>query len=144
MLDLIIKVLTVFGLGILEIFAAVPVGFLLSLDPWLIFLCSSFGGIAGVLGVAFVGGRIRQWLLRLRGGEGKSKGPGRARRIWEKYGIVGFGLVGPILLGAPLSAAMGVALGGRGEKVALWTSLGVVAWSALLTVAIALGILIKL
>ncbi len=139
-MDLVIKTLTVFGLGILEIFAAVPAGFLLALDPLIIFSASCLGGIAGVVWVAFVGGRIRRWLLRIRGGEGKSKGPGRARRIWERYGVVGFGLAGPILFGAPLCAALGIALGGDGKRVSLWVSLGVIMWSAILTAGMALGI----
>lgn len=141
MLDLVAKFLTVLGVGVLEIFAAVPAGFVLALDPAVVFAASTSGGVIGVVAMVFVGGRVRGWLLKVRGKGGDGKGPVRARRIWERYGVVGFGLFGPLLLGAPLCAALGMALGGRGSRVAVWTSVGVALWCAILTGAIALGIL---
>jgi hypothetical protein len=49
-------------------------------------------------------------------------------------------LLAPLLTGAPLGTALGMALGAPTGRLLLWMSLGIAAWSALLTVAGALGL----
>ena len=54
--------------------------------------------------------------------------------------MIGWGLIGPLVLGAPLSAALGVALGAPRGRLLFWLGAGVVLWVTVLTVAAALGV----
>lgn len=53
-----------------------------------------------LLWVAFVvsaGDKLRSWLVRRLGHGGGGTG-GRTRRLWERHGVAGWGLVGPLVL----------------------------------------------
>ena len=62
------------------------------------------------------------------------------RRIWERYGVIGWGLIGPLVLGAPLSAALGVGLGAPRGRLIFWLAAGVMLWTTVLTLAAVLGV----
>jgi hypothetical protein len=95
--------------------------------------------MTGVLVVLVLGERMRNWFLRRHGGESKDKHHGRIYRIWARYGVVGLGLLAPLLVGAPLGTAIGIALGAPTGRLILWMGLGIVLWSAIFTFAGALG-----
>ncbi|BAH45027.1 MULTISPECIES: small multi-drug export protein [Brevibacillus] len=125
--------------GMFELWAAIPVGFMLQLPPVLIGIFSAVGAIISAGAVIFVGGSLRNWLLKRV--ENRSKRQGRMWQIWDKYGVVGLGLTSPLLTGAPLGAAIGISLGAPTKKLMLWMSVGIIIWSALLTAGVAFGLL---
>ena len=138
-MELLVKLLTVLGLGAVELWAAIPAGLALQLGPLVTGVTAAIGAIMGVLVVLVLGERIRNWLLRRHGGESKDKHHGRIYRIWARYGVVGLGLLAPLLVGAPLGTAIGITLGAPTGRLLLWMSLGIVLWSAVLTFAGAVG-----
>ncbi|MCL5950086.1 MAG: small multi-drug export protein [Candidatus Bathyarchaeota archaeon] len=135
----IIQLLIVFGLGFLELWAAIPAGLALNLHPAVIIAVSSAGAIVAAAIVTVAGEKIRNRLLRWRYG-GKDPKESRLGRLWNKYGIVGLGLLSPLLLGALIGAAVGSLLGGEKLRLLLWMSVGIVVWSAGLTAAGFFGI----
>ena len=60
---------------------------------------------------------------------------GKIYDIWEKYGVVGLGLLSPLLFGAPLGAALGIGLGASKNRLLLWMTVGIIIWSLILTSA---------
>ncbi|WP_232700139.1 small multi-drug export protein [Brevibacillus daliensis] len=130
---------TVVGMGMLELWAAIPFGFMLQLSPVTTAILSAVGAILSAGIVIFLGGSFRQWLLKRL--EKQSKRQSRITRIWQKYGVIGLGLISPLLLGAPLGAAIGISLGSPSDKLMFWMTVGIVIWSAILTSAVALGVL---
>ena len=129
-----------FLLGILELWVAIPAGFLLQLNPFFTALASSLGAITSVIVILFIGEKIRDKLSE----KYYNKEPGRRTRllqsVWEKYGVIGLGLLSPLLFGAPLGAAIGVALGSDRSKLILWMSIGIIIWSVGLTLAAIQGL----
>ncbi|MED1722300.1 small multi-drug export protein [Brevibacillus parabrevis] len=138
-MDVLWKCGTVALTSMLELWGAIPVGFLLQLPPFLTGLFSAIGAIASAGIVIFLGGSLRSWLMKRV--EKKGKNQGRMGRIWEKYGVIGLGLASPLLTGAPLGAAIGISLGAPVGKLMWWMSIGIVLWSIILTVAVAYGLL---
>ncbi len=133
-MELATKLLTVIGLGTFELWAAIPVGFALQLHPVLVGVMAALGAGLGVFVVIFLGGRLRGWLLRHHDSKIHEKGrPGLIDRIWQRYGVIGLGLLAPLLTGAPIGAAVGLALGIPASRLFLWLSLGVVLSSTVLT-----------
>jgi hypothetical protein len=131
---------TVALFGAVEFWLAIPAGFAFGLIPAVTCITTIAGGVIGVLVVLVPGERIGAWLARRREGKPKSKNAGRAARIWEKYGLVGFAFFSPILPGAPVGALMALALGTPKWRVLLWFSLSIVVWSVAVTLVGTLGL----
>lgn len=131
--------LTVLGLGALELWAAIPAGLALRLSAVVTGITATVGAILGVLVVLFLGERVRRKLMQRQNGKDE-KGPhGYIYRIWHRYGVIGLGLLAPLLTGAPLGTALGLTLGAPPGRLFLWVSLGIVLWSTVLTLIAALG-----
>ncbi len=105
------KLVAVFALGAVELWAAIPAGLALNASPVVVGVVAAAGAMLGVLVVVVLGERVRDWVVR-RHGDGSETGPhGLIRRIWDRHGVVGLGLLAPLLTGAPMGAALGLALG---------------------------------
>lgn len=124
------KILTVAGLASFEIYAAIPAGFAFGLSPFVIFIATVAGGIAGLLIAAFLGDKIRSLFPKKK----KEKKPGLGHRIWEQYGIIGLGFFGTMTIGAPASIAIGTGFSAPMKKLALWCTAGVVIRCLLFTI----------
>jgi hypothetical protein len=101
-METLLQLLGVFALSVVELWAAVPAGVALGLPPILVWLATVAGALVCIV-VVLAGGRLRS--------------------IWERYGVIGWGL-----LGAP-----------RG-RLLIWLGAGVLLWTTILTVAAASGI----
>ena len=134
-----LELLGVLALGVVELWAAVPAGIALGLPPALVWLATLCGALVGIVVVVLAGERLRTWIVG-HVGRGRAREGGPVRRVWERYGVVGWGLVGPLLVGAPLSAALAVSFGAPRRRLLLWLSAGVVLWTTVLTVAVVLGV----
>jgi hypothetical protein len=126
------SVLAVFTASILELWLAIPLGLALGLNPVIIALVSMAGSIVAVLAVALSGAGLRTRILKWRSKDGKMP-HNRWYHIWNKYGVVGLGLTSPLIFGAPLGTAIGIALGAKKEPLIIWMSLGILIWSLGLT-----------
>ncbi len=128
-----IKILTVLGLATFEIYAAIPAGFAMGLNPWVIFFASLTGGLIGVFAAVFLGDKIEAFLKKYRKPKPPKPKTGMVYRIWEKYGIIGLGLLGTFTVGAPISIAVGVGFNAPLRKMILWCCLGVFFRAAIFT-----------
>lgn len=137
-MEIAIKILAVLGLGALELWTAVPAGFALGLHPILTAVSAAAGAVLAVLVVLVLGERVRVWLGRRHSSTPSSHRS--LRRIWMRYGVAGLGLAAPLLVGAPLGTALGLLLGAQPSHLLRWMVLGVVGWSALLTLAAVMGL----
>lgn len=135
-----LSLLAVFGLGAVELWAAVPAGLALRLHPVAIGCTAALGAILGVMVMGLMGERVRLWLLRRRGLERRAR-QGRIMDFWLRYGVIGLGLVAPLLVGAPLGTAVGMSLGAPTGRLLFWMSLGAVLCTVMLTVAGTLGVM---
>lgn len=139
-LELLAKLLSVLTLGAVELWAAIPAGLVLDLNPVLVAVTAAAGAIIGALAVILLGHRLRDWLMKHHGDEKKPGGKrGFIYCIWDRFGVAGFGLLAPVLTGAPLAAALGVSMGVPARRLLVWISIGTLIWSPLLTAAGVLG-----
>jgi len=132
---MIYKILTVIGLATFEIYAAIPAGFAFKINPIEIFLYSMLGGLIGVFVAAYLGDIIKKWLNKFRGTTipKNTKEPGFVLKIWNKYGVIGLGLLGTMSVGAPISIGIGVGFNVPTNKMVFWCSIGVILRCALFT-----------
>ena len=128
-----------FGLAIIELWFAVPAGIAFGLDPIVIWLCTCAGALVGVAIVAIGGDAVRQWFLRRRGRETVS-GNGRLFSLWQRYGVIGFGLISPLFVAAPMGTAIALALGAPKRRLLVAMSGGVALWTTIVVAGAVLGI----
>jgi hypothetical protein len=134
------KLLAIFGLGAVELWAAFPVAIGLRVRPVVAGLVAGAGSMTAVLVIVTIGGPIREWLLRRFGwGASGNEKSERVERLWHRYGEVGVGLLAPLLVGIPVGAAVCVALGINKAKIILYTGVVTAFWCVSLTVAMAFG-----
>lgn len=129
------------GLGVIELWAAIPAGLALGLHPIAIGITAAIGAMLGAVAVVLLGERVRTCLARRHGGKDESGRHGLIHRIWHLYGVIGLGLLAPLLTGAPMGVALGLILGAPAFRLLFWITVGIVLWSTGLTLAGALGVL---
>lgn len=139
-MEVFLKFATVVGLGIIELWAAIPAGLALGLNPLLTGLASALGSILALIFVVLLGDRIRNWIISRRKQKKVKEENSSIERIWDKYGVIGLGLLSPLITGAPLGAAIGVSLGAPPSRLILWMVIGIVVWAIILTLVSTLGI----
>lgn len=124
---MIYKILTVAGLATFEIYAAIPTGFAFGLNPFVIFIASLGGGIFGAFVAAFLGEKIENLISKYKKPKlhKKEKKPNLAHKLWDKYGIVGLGVLGTFTVGAPVSIAVGVGFNVNMHRLLIWCCVGV-------------------
>lgn len=139
MLEL-VKWASVLGTSVLELWAAIPLGFALGLHPVLTAILSALGSAASAVVVVVIGGPLRRWMVRRWENKKKSGKKSGMAVIWDKYGVIGLGLLSPLITGAPLGAVIGVSFGAGAARLLVWMIVGIAVWSAVLTTAVAFGV----
>lgn len=122
-----------------EAIAVIPSGIIFGLDAILTVLAAVSGNAITIFVFAYAGSQIRQWLIRRREAKGKvgeSKRFAKAQAAFDKYGIYGMALLGPILIGTQFAAAISVAAGVKPFKSASLITAGMVLWSVLIAWAL--------
>jgi membrane protein YqaA with SNARE-associated domain len=134
------KLATIFALGVAELWAAAPAGAVMGLDPALVWLLSAAGAVSGGTMVVLLGERVKSWLQRRRQGEKLESRRGLLYRIWLRYGVAGWGISAPLLVGSPLGAAFGLVLGAPPRRLLAWLAAGSLLWSAVFSILSFLGL----
>ena len=139
-MGLLLKLSTIFVLGVAELWAAAPAGALMRFDPLLVCTVAAMGAVTGGTVVILLGERVKAWLERRRQVEKLARKRGFLYRVWLRYGVIGWGLLAPLLVGSPLGAAFGLALGTPPRRLLIWLAAGSILWSAIFSVLSALGL----
>jgi membrane protein YqaA with SNARE-associated domain len=137
---MLLKLLTLFALGVAELWAAAPAGAVMGLDPLLVCLVAAAGAVSGGTVVILLAERIKIWLQRKHQREKLEERRGFLYRVWLRYGVIGWGLLAPLLVGSPLGAAFGLVLGAPPRRLLPWLAAGSVLWSAVFSLLVFLGV----
>ena len=133
------KLITLFALGVAELWAAAPAGAAMGLDPLRVFAVAAAGAVSGGTGVILLGERVKAWLERRRKREELERKRGLLYRVWQRYGVIGWGLLAPLLVGSPLGAAFGLVLGAPPRRLLPLLAAGSVLWAMVFSLLAFLG-----
>ncbi len=126
----------------LEAIAVVPAGILFGLDPIAVVVAAVVGNTITIFVFAYGGSKIRDWLLNKRSETAAARSKRKfekAQAAFDKYGIYGMALLGPILIGTQFAATISVAAGVRPLKTSIFISVATLLWAALIAVLSVLG-----
>jgi membrane protein DedA with SNARE-associated domain len=131
------SILGVFALAIIELWAAIPLGFHLQLQPAVLALAAIAGAFTGATAAMFVGGGIRRLFFWRKGESGEG---GRMSAWLTRKGPWAIGLLGPLLIGPVFAALLAGALKlPRRSSMALLAA-GIVFWTIVVTLLAAFGV----
>ena len=125
----------------LEIGLVIPVGIVAGLSPVWVMISAFTGNLLTVLFVIFGFEKVKGWLesRRKKDGQGESKREERGTRIWNKYGMAGLALLGPILIGTHIAVFIGLLFGAKKSNATVWMVISIALWSLIFGIATAMG-----
>lgn len=119
----------------LEVLFVVPAAIIAGLPAPTVVVVAAAGNVATLVPLVFGLERMRAWWRRRRGaqhaqGEGSPRGE-RARRVFDRYGLPGLAVLGPLVTGVHVAAMAAIAVGAPRRATAVWLSGGVAVWAVL-------------
>lgn len=124
-----------------EIALVIPLGIVWGLSPSMVMLVAFVGNMLTVLMLIIGFDKFRYWYTKRQEARGKaaSKKSERAVRIWNKYGLPGLSLLGPILIGTHIAAFIGMTLGATKRNTTVWMVISIGVWTLVFGIVTALG-----
>ncbi len=128
-----------------EAVAVIPIAILGGLSAIPVTILGFVGNFLTVILVIIFVDSIKQWQRKRNRNlvedtaEGESKRTQRAQKIWNKYGMPGLSIIGPLIVGSHLTALMALSLGGTKRAVAYWLTGSLVLWCVSVAILAHLG-----
>lgn len=124
----------------LEVALVVPFGIVIGLSPFWVMVTAIVGNLSTVLALIFAFEKIKVWYDNRRKKQTHpSKRRNRAIKSWEKYGLPGLALLGPILIGTHIAAFLGLLFGARKKPMIGWMVLSIILWVFIFGIVTSLG-----
>lgn len=124
-----------------EIALVIPLGIVWGLSPFWVMVLAFVGNMLTVLALIIGFDRFRIWYDKRQRAKGKAdtKKSERAIRIWNKYGLPGLAMLGPILIGTHIAAFIGMTLGATKKNTTVWLTISIAVWTLAFGILTALG-----
>ncbi|ENH96661.1 putative small multidrug efflux protein [Gracilibacillus halophilus YIM-C55.5] len=122
-----------------EILVVIPLGVFTGLNPALVILIGIVGNLSTLIPLVIAFEKVKTWITDKSDSKKQSKRSARAKIMWNKYGLPGMIMLGPVVLGSHLAAFIGMTLGSSKQAVLIWSTIAIVIWALVLGIATALG-----
>ncbi|GAB4326635.1 MAG: hypothetical protein Kow00127_19440 [Bacteroidales bacterium] len=132
-MDIIWKATLILLTGSLGIWKGVPAGLALGFHWGWVWVLVSAGALLAAALLCFGGGKVIDMIKSRLSAKGKKNE--KALRLYKRYGIPGLGLLGTLIFGPNLTVIIGISLPGSRVKLFLYTAIGIVVWTLLLSVS---------
>lgn len=134
------------ALPMLEAVIVIPGAIVARVNPLAAFTAGVAGNLLTVALAAWGGDRLRVWWRARRGrsddgapGADADGPPGRARRVLDRWGLLGLAVLGPLGLGTQASVLVALGIGTPAHRAFTWVAAGTVGWAAISAIAAAAG-----
>ncbi|MDN5725611.1 MAG: small multi-drug export protein [Propionibacteriales bacterium] len=134
-----LAVMAIGAIPYVESHGASLVGVAAGLPPVLAFVLAVLGNLLITLPLILLAARVR---ARVTGGRAKELTPRqqKVRRAFDRFGVAGVSLIGPILLPSQFTGPALVSIGAPRRNVITWQVIAILAWGLLFTVLAGFGI----
>ncbi|AIY05103.1 hypothetical protein Plano_1138 [Planococcus sp. PAMC 21323] len=124
-----------------EIALVIPLGIVWGLSPFWVMMLAFIGNMVTVLALIVGFDRFKVWYNKRQEAKGKTtnKKSERAKQIWNRYGLPGLAMLGPILIGTHIAAFIGMTLGATKKNTTVWLTISIAAWTLVFGLLTALG-----
>lgn len=125
----------------LELGLVIPLGIISGMNPVAVIIVGFIGNMVTVLALVIGFNKFKQWLAKRNEGKVKkeSKRSERAKELWDKYGLPGMLMLGPILIGTHVAAFIAMTLGASKARTTLWSTISIGIWAIIFGTVTSLG-----
>ena len=134
-----VGVLVAGAIPYVEAEGAAVLGVVAGVNPVVAILAAVVGNAIALAVVVWLIGAARSGVTRGRAAERSPKRQ-RMRKVFDRYGVPGVSLLGPLLLPSHVTAAAMVGFGAPRARVFAWGVVAVTAWAVVLGVVVHLGV----
>ena len=128
-----LRMVSIYLVGITGIWKAIPVGIALKSHPVEIASFTALGSITTVYILYYFGESVKRWVARKWSKEKLEKNKGRFTKIMDKYGIIGIGIICPGPFGPITSIIVGLLVVKQTSRLMPYLVIGIIFWSFVLT-----------
>lgn len=124
-----------------EIALVIPLGIIWGLSPFWVMVTAFTGNMLTVLALIIGFDKFKDWYEKRQEKKGKKANARseRAKKVWNKYGLPGLTLLGPILIGTHIAAFIGLTLGADRKWTTLWSTVSIALWTIIFGVVTLTG-----
>jgi len=133
MQNTLIRIFTIYIVGITGIWKAIPVGIALKSHPLEIATFTALGSITTVYILYYFGERVKRWVMKRWSKEKLESRKGKFTKIMDKYGIIGVGIISPGPFGPITSIIVGLLIVKQTSRLMPYLVTGIIFWSFLIT-----------
>ena len=133
MQNTLIRIFTIYLVGITGIWKAIPVGLALKSHPMEIGAFTALGSITTVYILFYFGEHVKRWVTKKWSKEKLESQKGKFTKIMDKYGIVGIGVICPGPFGPITSIIVGLLVVKQTSRLMPYLVIGIIFWSFALT-----------
>nr|WP_289037112.1 small multi-drug export protein [uncultured Allobacillus sp.] len=127
-----------------EIGLIIPVSILAGMNAFWVAILAFSGNLLTVYLLIIFFDRLKGWFLKKKKKEQSDQEDAgryaRANRMWEKYGVSGLLLAGPLLTGSHIAAGAAILFGAAKSRALYWSTISLGLWTVVFTVASIYGI----
>lgn len=127
----------------IEGYFAVPLGIAIGFSPVLTIMAAIVGNWISVMVFIYAGDGIRGWFKKRKKSqkseERENKRLERGKKMFDKYGVPGVSLLGPLVVGDHIAALVCLASGATRKSVVIWQTVAIVVWAVGMGVLALLG-----
>lgn len=135
-----VGVLVAAAVPYVEAEGAAVLGILAGINPAVAVVAAVVGNAIALAVVVWLIGAARTGLTRGRATQEANPKRQRMRRVFDRYGVPGVSLLGPLLLPSHVTAAAMVGFGAPRARVFVWGVVAVALWAVLLGTVAYLGV----
>ncbi|GAB3792567.1 small multi-drug export protein [Virgibacillus kimchii] len=125
----------------LEIAIVIPLGIVAGLSPFWVIILAFMGNMLTVVPLIAAFEKFQEWYKKrrkkYRGSSAKMK---RGRKLWNKYGLPGLSILGPIVTGTHIAVLLGMSLGGSKYWTTVWMTISIGLWSLIFGIGTVFGL----
>lgn len=138
--NVVLRMISIYLVGITGIWKAIPVGIALKAHPVEISAFTALGSITTVFLLYHFGEAVKKWVMKKWSKEKLENKKGKLSHIMNKYGTPGLGIICPGLFGPITTIIVGLLIVKPTKKLMPYLVIGIIGWSFLLTYISVLGV----
>lgn len=138
--EILIQIGAIYLAGITGLYKGVPVGVALEAHPVITAGFTALGNITTVFILYFSGEPFKKWLFKKIGEDRLERKKEKFTHLMDRYGTVGLGLIVSGTLGPIPAVLIGMAVVKDTRRLMIFLVIGIILWSAALTVVAVLGV----
>ena len=131
--NVIVRIISIYLVGITGIWKAIPVGIALKAHPIETASFTALGSITTVILLYYFGESVKKFVTKKWDKKKLESRKGKMTHIMEKYGIAGLGIITPVLFGPITTIIIGLFILKQTSRLMPYLFIGIILWSFFLT-----------